>query len=78
MKNELYKASLTNSDELRDVTAILKEKGFTMISEQPITKSSIIRAYQFWLNSKLDKFICLEVWKNDTTIIFNQISLNQI
>jgi hypothetical protein len=78
MKNQQYKASLTNSDELSDVTAILKKKGFTMVSEQPITKSGIIREYQFWLNSKLDKFICLEVWKNDTVIIFNQITINEI
>jgi len=68
IKNEQYK--------LRDVTAILKEKGFTMISEQPITQSGIIKAYQFWF--KADVTIGLEVWKNDTVIILKQITLNEI
>jgi hypothetical protein len=68
IKNEQYK--------LRDVTAILKEKGFTMISEQPITQSGIIKGYQFWF--KADVTIGLEVWKNDTVIILKQITLNEI
>ena len=63
--------------ELRFVTATLKEKGFVLISEQPI-QSGIIKEYQFWHNGKSDTTIGLEVWKNDTAIILKQISLNQI
>jgi hypothetical protein len=70
IKNKEYK--------LKDVTTILKEKGFVMISEQPITQSGIIKAYQFWFNGKLDTTIGLEIWKNDTTIILKQITLNEI
>jgi len=64
--------------KLRDVTAILIEKGFNMISEMPITQSGIIKEYQFWHNGSSDTTIALEVWKNDTAIILKQISLNQI
>jgi len=64
--------------KLRDVTAILIEKGFVMISELPITQSGIIKGYQFWFNGKTDTTICLEIWKNDTAIIFKQITLNKI
>jgi hypothetical protein len=70
IKNKEYK--------LREVDAILKEKGYTKISDQPITQSGVIKAYEFWFNAKLDKCICLEVWKNDTTTIFNQITINEI
>lgn len=70
---------ITNKQyKLREVDAILKEKGYTKISDQPITQSGIIKAYEFWFNAKLDKCICLEVWKNDTTTIFNQITINEI
>ena len=70
IKQEQYK--------LKEVTTILEKKGYRKISDQPITQSGIIKSYEFWLNSKLDKFVCLEVWKNDTTIIFNQITINEI
>jgi len=70
IKQEQYK--------LKEVTTILEKKCYRKISEQPITQSGIIKSYEFWLNAKLDKFVCLEIWKNDTTIIFNQITLNEI
>ena len=63
--------------KLSEVNAILTEKGYNKISDQPII-SSIIKRYEYWFNGKLDKSICLEVWKNNTTIIFNQITLNEI
>lgn len=70
---------ITNKQyKLREVDAILKEKGYIKISDQPITQSGIIKAYEFWFNAKLDKCICLEVWKNDTTTIFNQTTINEI
>jgi hypothetical protein len=63
--------------KLSEVNAILTEKGYNKISDQPLI-SNIIKRYEYWFNAKLDKSICLEVWKNDTTIIFNQITINEI
>jgi hypothetical protein len=69
IKNKEYKLS--------EVSNMLTEKGYIKISDQPII-SLIIKRYEYWFNNKSDKSICLEVWKNDITIIFNQITINEI
>ena len=69
IKNKEYKLS--------EVSTMLTEKGYNKISDQPII-SRIIKRYEYWFNAKLDKSICLEVWNNDITIIFNQITINEI
>lgn len=60
-----------------EVRTLLTKKGYNMVSNTPIT-SAIIKAYEFWYSNTSDRCICLEIWKNDTTTIFNQIKINEI
>lgn len=59
------------------VRAVLTKAGYIKLSDQEI-KSGIIKAYEFWQSSALDKAFVVEIWKNDKAILFKQSTILEI